>query len=121
MHHAPSPCRHELGAWYKQAEGFARPAVSHLQALSHTSFKRDAEEFLGFDGKFHREFVDDFLGISVDDEVDSGLCGDATLVTIEELVFRDFRRGGVVFHNGIGVVDVNVGERVRTARAAQQK
>ena len=23
MHHAPSPCRHELGAWYKQAEGFA--------------------------------------------------------------------------------------------------
>ena len=76
---------------------------------------------MGFDGKFHREFVDDFLGISVDNEVDSGLCGDATLVAIEELVFRDFRRGGFVFHNGIGVVDVNVGERVRPARAAQQK
>lgn len=23
MYHAPNPCRHELGAWYKQAEGFA--------------------------------------------------------------------------------------------------
>ena len=73
-------------------------------SIIHTSFKRDAEEFLGFDGKFHREFVDDFLGISVDDEVDSGLCRDATLVAIEELVFRDFRRGGFVFHNGIGLL-----------------
>ena len=58
--------------------------------LSHAAFETHAEELLSLHGKLHRQFVDDILGIAVDNEVDSGFGGDAALVAVEELVLADF-------------------------------
>ena len=57
--------------------------------LSHCSFKRYAKKLLCLDGKLHRQLVEHLLGIAVHDEAHGLLCGYATLVTVEELVFAD--------------------------------
>ena len=36
--------------------------------LPHAPLKRNAQEFGSLNGKLHREFVDDFLGITANDE-----------------------------------------------------
>ena len=61
--------------------------------LSYGSFESDLEEFLGFDGKFHREFVHDLLGVAIDDEAYGFLHGDSALLAIEELFLIDFGGG----------------------------
>lgn len=88
--------------------------------LSNCSFEGNAQKLLGFNRKFHGELVDDFLGVAVHDESYSLFCGNSALVTIEELVFVDFRGGGFVFYSGGVVVDVHIGECVCPAFVAEQ-
>src|SRR5437016_1591328 len=64
--------------------------------LSDTSFQADAQQLLRFDGKFHRQFLEDFLAKTVDDHVHGVLRRDAALVAVENLVFADLRRGRFV-------------------------
>ena len=64
--------------------------------LSDAAFEADAQEFLRFDGEFHREFAEDFLAEAVDDHVDGVLRGDAALVAVKNLVLADLGGGGFV-------------------------
>lgn len=57
---------------------------------AYRAFKSDLKKFLSLDGKFHRELVHHFLGISVDDKSYCLLGGNASLVAVEYLVFVDF-------------------------------
>ena len=76
---------------------------------------------MGFDGEFHREFVEDFFGIAVDDEVDGAFLVYATLFAVEELVVGDFGGCGFVLDNGGFVVHLDVGIGVCAALAAHQE
>ena len=76
---------------------------------------------MGFDGEFHGEFVEDFFGIAVDDEVDGAFLVYAALFAVEELVVGDFGCGGFVFDDGGFVVHFDVGIGVGAAFAAHQK
>ena len=89
--------------------------------LSHAAFETHTKELLGLNGKFHRELIDDILGIAIDDEVDGVFGGDAALVAIEDLILTDFGGRGFVLHNGVVVVNIDIGERVCTAFIAQQE
>ena len=63
------------------------PVLSRLiRGLPHRSLQRDAQQFLRFYGKFHRQFVEHVLGITIDDQPDGIFQGYASLVTVEELV-----------------------------------
>ena len=55
--------------------------------LSYAAFERNGKKFLGFNRKFHRELVDDFLGIATDNEVDGIFHGNTALLAVEKLVF----------------------------------
>lgn len=63
--------------------------IQNSKPLSHRSFQRHAEELLCLDGKLHWQLVEHLLGITVHDQAHGLLCGYATLVTVEELVFAD--------------------------------
>ena len=68
-----------------------------------------------FYGKFHRELVEHFFGITVDDE-SYGIFGrNASLIAVEELLFRYFGSGGFVLYDGGVVVDVYVRKCVCSA------
>ena len=58
-----------------------------LLYLSHGSLKRHTQQFLRLHGKLHRKLVEHILGVAVDNESDSLLCRNATLVAVEQLVF----------------------------------
>ena len=79
------------------------------------------EEFLGFDGELHGEFVHDLFGITVDDEADGVFEGDSPLLAVEELVFVDLGGCCFVFNGSRGVRDDHVREGVRTAFIAQEE
>lgn len=63
--------------------------IQNSRPLSHRSFQRHAEELLCLDGKLHGQLVEHLLGVAVHDQAHGLLCGYATLVTVEELVFAD--------------------------------
>ena len=88
-------------------------------SLSHGAFERDAEQFLRLDGKLHGQLVEHFLGISVHNQAHGLFCRDAALVAIEELCLADFARCGLVFDDGRVVMDVHIGESVRSTLVAQ--
>ena len=75
---------------------------------AHAAFETHAEQFLGFDGELHGEFLEHVLGVAVDDEADSTLGRDATLLTVEELFLGYLAGCGFVFENGIRVVSFNI-------------
>ena len=89
--------------------------------LSDSAFEGNAEKFLGFNGKLHRQFVEHFFGVAVDDEADGVLSLNAALVAVKELVLTDFGSGSFVLHDGSLVVDIHVGEGVGAALVAQQQ
>ena len=64
--------------------------IYKLYKSAYGAFEGDLQEFLGFDGKLHRELVHHLLGVAVDYEADGFLGGDAALVAVEKLVFADF-------------------------------
>src|ERR1700742_1080263 len=68
---------------------FVSNFLRHSARLSHTSFQSDGQQLLGFDGKFHRQLVQHFAGIAVDDQRHSLFRIDAALVEIKYLVFAD--------------------------------
>ena len=78
-------------------------------------------EFLSLDGKFHREFVHNFLGIAVDNQRNCFFGRYASLVTVEKLIFRDFRGRGLVFDYGGVVFYVDIWESVGAASRAEQQ
>ena len=68
-------------SWAEESREQSTPPLPYAALKAHT------EELLGFNGKLHRELIDDFLGIAIDDEIDGVFGGDAALVAIEELIF----------------------------------
>jgi hypothetical protein len=62
----------------------------HREQLPYTSFQGYRKEFLRLNGKFHGEFVNHFLGITVHDEVNGALNGYTALLAVEKLILRDF-------------------------------
>ena len=96
-------------------------SVFNYSKLSYASFERNGEELLGFDRELHGELVDDFLGITSDDEIDSVFHGNTALLTVEELIFGNLRSRGFVLYNRVIVVYVNVGEGVGSASGTEQQ
>ena len=79
------------------------------------------EEFGGFDGELHREAGKDLVGVAVDDQADSVLRAEASLVAVEELLVADLRGRGLVLHDGCRIGALDVRERVGSALGADQK
>jgi hypothetical protein len=48
-----------------------------IRSVIPPSLERDADQLLGFDGEFHRQFLDDFLDEAVDDQRDRFFLGNA--------------------------------------------
>ena len=79
------------------------------------------QQFLCLDGELHGQFVHDLFGIAVDDESDSVLHADTSLLAVEELVFVDFAGRRFVLNGGGGVGYLHVGESVCAAFIAQEQ
>lgn len=62
-------------------------SVFDFSKLSYASFERNSEELLCFNRELHREFVDDFLGVTTNDEIDSVFHRNTALLTVEKLIF----------------------------------
>ena len=90
-------------------------------SLSYRSFQTYAQEFPGFHGKLHREFVEHFLRIAVYNQTDGLLHGNAALVALEELILRNLTRGGFVLKDGRVVVNVHIGESMGATFGTQQQ
>ena len=67
--------------------------------LPHAAFEGDAEEALGFDGKFHWELLHHVAGVTVDDESHGVFGANAALVAVENLVLIDFTGSGLMLHD----------------------
>ena len=89
--------------------------------LSLPNFRGRQKAVLRLYRKFHRELVDDLLGISINDEAYSIFGADAALVAIENLVLIHFRGGSLMLHSRRIVIHLNVRERVSAALVAQQQ
>src|SRR3954466_13633583 len=83
--------------------------------LSNASCERNAEQLLRLERELHRQFLEHFLAESRDDHGYGLLCGQATLLEIEDLVFTDLRRRRLVLDDRRLVRDLDVRERVRAA------
>ena len=89
--------------------------------LSDRAFETHLQQFLGFDGELHRQFVHDLFGVAVDDESDGIFDTDTALLAVEELVLVDLGDGRLVLDGGGGVGDDHIGESVCPAFIAQQQ
>ena len=87
--------------------------------LAYATFKRNAEKLLRLYGKLHGKFVDHFLCISINNEVNGCFGRNATLVAIKKLFVRNFRRSGFVLYDGFIVLNINVREGVCPTLATQ--
>src|SRR5258708_19179590 len=88
---------------------------------AHAAFKRDADELLGLDGKFHRQFLQDFLDEAVDDQRDCRFFRNAALQAVEELVFGDLRRRRFMLELRCRIFRFDVGHGMSAALVAYQK
>ena len=79
-----------------------------MRELPDGAFEGDLEEFLGFDGELHREFVHDLFGIAVDDKADRVLGGYTALAAVEELVLGDLGSGCLVLYDSSGIGNLHV-------------
>ena len=59
------------------------------KSLTYTAFKRNLQQFLGLNGKLHRQLVDYLLGITVYNQAYSILCLYTPLLAIEQLVLSN--------------------------------
>src|SRR6478609_1505223 len=78
----------------KQSEKGAihAPSRIHCRLVSaDAAFERDADKLLRLDGKFHRQFLQDFLDEAVDDQGDRRFGRDAALQAVKQLVLGNFR------------------------------
>jgi len=89
--------------------------------LAYGAFEGELEEFLGFDGKFHGQFVHDLFGIAVDDESYGVFDAYSALAAVEELVIGDLGCSGLVFDDSSRIEDLHVGESMRAAPVAEKK
>src|SRR5690606_5405545 len=90
-------------------------------SLTDAALKRNADKLLGFDGEFHRQFLNDFLHEAIDDESDCLLFRNAALHHIEQLVFRNLGGGCLVFELRRGVLRLDIRHRMRAAIIADQE
>ena len=79
------------------------------------------QQFLGFDGKLHGQFVHHLFGVAVNDETDCVFEGNTPLLAVEELVFIDLGGCCLVLHCRRRVGDDHVRKSVRAAFIAQQQ
>src|SRR5690606_21620084 len=71
-------------------------------------------------GELHRQFAEDLLAEAVHDQRHRILLADAAGFQVEQLVFADLARGGLVFGLGGAVADIDVGEGVGAALIADE-
>ncbi len=76
---------------------------------------------MSLNGELHWEFLQYLFGIAVDDKSYGLFCWDASLVAVEQLVFRNLRSRRLMFKDGSIVVHIHIREGVRTTVRAQQQ
>ena len=92
-----------------------------LEGLTYGAFQRDGEKLLRFDSELHRELIHDFFGVAIDDEADSLLDSDTTLLAVEDLIFADLARGSFVLDDCGVIVYMDVGEGMSATAVREQK
>ena len=102
-------------------EKVAKGVAGGPPSSSHTSFQTDAEKFLSFYGKFHRQLPQNFFAKAIDDHAHGILRRDSALVAVEDLVFPDLGSCRFVFHLGGRILDIDVRERVGSALIPNQE
>ena len=85
------------------------------------AFKADADQFLGLDGEFHREFLHHFLAEAVDDQRHGVFLADAALKAIEKLVLGDPRGCRLMLDLRARIARDDVGNGMRPAFVADEK
>lgn len=88
-----------------------------MLSLTDAVFKTNGEEFLGFNGKFQRQFREHVLTEAVYDHRDGILFADPALQAVEELIFPNPRRGRLVLQLGRVITAFDVWEGMRPQSA----
>src|SRR5208337_5565921 len=87
----------------------------------HASFQADRDQLLCLDRKLHRKLLQYVLDETIDHQRHRILRREAALPAVEQRVFGDFRRGGLVLEHGRSVLCLDVGGGVRAALVSYQE
>ena len=88
---------------------------------ANAALEGDGEQFARLHSEFHGELVEDLFGVTVDDQAYGLFFGEAALEAVENLVFSDAGRCGLVFYVGRRVFRLDVRKGVRSAGIRHQQ
>ncbi len=83
--------------------------------------KRNPQQLLRFDRKFHRQLLQHFLGKAVDDQRHGFLGIQSALHRVEHLVVGNLARRRLMLDLRAGVADFDIGDGVRAAQRPEQQ
>src|SRR3984957_17598666 len=90
-------------------------------ALSNRTFEADRDQLLRFPREFHRQLLQHVLDKAVDHEADRLFLAQPALHAIEQDVFRNLRRRGLVLEQRRGILGLHIRHRMGAAFVADQK
>jgi hypothetical protein len=92
-----------------------------MSILSHAAFQTDLQELLSLNGKLHGQLVYHLFYVAIYNKANGIFGGDAPLIAIKYLILSNLRGGGLVFHFGGIVVNLEIGEGMCPTFIAQQQ
>ncbi len=98
-----------------------RAFVAWLLSLPNTAFQAHLEELLRHDFELHAQLPKDLIAEAEDDHVYGVFGLEPSLSAVEQLIFADLGGGRFVLYLRRGVLDLEVGERVRAAFVSHQQ
>src|SRR4030095_1321178 len=91
------------------------------EALPNTPFEADAEKLARFDGKFHRQFLQDLFAKTIDDRRYSVFDRESPLLAVKDLIVANLGNGRFVLDLRRGGFDFKIRKCVGAAFIADQQ
>ena len=89
--------------------------------LSYAALEGNGQQFSCFNSKFHGQFIQNFLGIPVDNKCNGFFGREPSLLAIVQEILLDFGGGRLVFYLGIRAVNFKIRIGMRAATIAHEK
>src|SRR5215213_6728231 len=98
-----SNARNPLSSSCAPSASSTSKAIASTSGLSHRSFEAHAQQLLSLHRELHGQLAEHFLAEPVHDHVHGVFEADAAALAVEELVFADLARAGLVLDPAAGV------------------
>src|SRR3954466_10457086 len=88
--------------------------------LAYRPFQCYSKQLLRLERELHRQLLEHFLAEAAHDHAHRLLGAEPALLEVEDLILANLRRRGLVLHHRGVVLNLDVRERVRAARVADE-